>query len=745
MKRLYIATAMFSVWVSQVSLAKDFLPLLYRARAVTVGKSTETVFVPEVFSRCDALDTKACILTAFEELKKQGDYGNTTISVETLDNRFTVLVSPDPQLDERSLAEIYLTCLSLGANQVLVGKDARKPLALSTITGVILAPFVNMQDALPPHYIPFGLVALKGGKVVFASDFYEGLTKKDSPVYEELLAMLRSQDAHDRLSALVAFSAMGMKDLSNIVLPMLEDPSPAVRLAVLKVLENDKRKEVLARVESRIENENDPMVKLACVRLLHSAGITKYDILLEAEGILEKPEGEVLKILEGKVLSAPPAIARSILASLVAHKSEKVAKKAVAMLLELKFYDDAVALLSSDPVPVQRREQIATLLLEAGKAVKAVFDFLVTNGNAENAMKAVTFVQKNKPEWGNEVLIKGVQRQEESVQLASIEGLVLYKDVSALQAIAEAASKSPKVNAVAKSSCIAIVGAQERKVVFALVKDKNPWVRECAIRTIENQIEKQVDEETLAILKDALKDEAKEVRLASASALAKTKRQDVLQTLASLWKESDPSLRFAAVVAAGSLSDKASEEAIISALSDTDTDVRKAGIMASKQRALKTAIEPLKNMVLSEGEEIAALALDALKAFAMDAMKSDPDFLVKALYSKHKTTRIGALDVCEGTTDRRVMNAVSALVSDREKEVRLKALHTLATTKSREAIEGIEKGAFDRDKEVRIYAIQALVELGRPEAIDFLREVIKAEEDEDLKKKAMEAIEKLTR
>jgi HEAT repeat protein len=744
MKRAQISTLVFLMCISQAVSGRDFLPLIYRAITVTVGQSSETVFMPEVFPKCDGVEPSQCILMAFEALKQQKDYGDTRISVQSQENRLTVTISPDPRLDDILLGEIYLTSLSLGATQVFVGKDAKKPIDFSAIKGVVFTPFVSLQEALPPHHIPFGFVAIRGQKIVPASDFYEGLAKRGSTVHDELVAMLHSQDAQERLLALVALSLMGMKDTTDIVLPMLEDPSPAVRLAVVKFLENDRRKEVVARVESRIENENDPMVKVACVRLVHQAGITKYDILLESEGIADKPEDEVLRILDGKVLSAPPSILRSFLAKTVSHKSDKVAKKAIAMLLEHRFYEDAVALLSSQTVPVQRREEIATLLLDAGRVEKDVLGFLMTYGSPENVVKAVENIEKNKFAWGSEVLLKGLERQEEGVQTKSIEGLAVLKDATTVRALA-GTSGTPKVKVMAKSACVSILGAQDRKIVLDFTRDKNSWIRECAVRAIGEQVEKGVDDEILAILKGALNDDAKEVRQASASALAKTKRQDVLQALASLWKEKDLSLRYAAVMAAGSLSDKASEEAILSALGDAETDIRKAGIMAAKQRALGSAIESLKTMVLSEDEEIAILALDALKAFAKDRLKAEPEFVVKALYSKHKTVRVGMLDLCEGASDRRVMNAMSALVSDREKEVRLKALHTLATTQSREAIEGIERGAFDRDKEVRIFAIQALVELRRPEAIDFLREVIKAEEDEDLKKKAVEAIEKLTR
>ena len=745
MKRAQIATLIFLNVVFRLAVGRDFVPLLYRAQTVTVGQKTQTVFVPEIFTKCDGVEPKQCILMAFETLKAQTDIGNTNITVQTNDDRLIVIVSPDPKLDDQQLGEIYLTSISLGAKQVFVGTDSQIPLDFTRIRGLVLAPFVNMLEALPPNEIPFGFVVLKSGQVLPASDFYESLLKRGSSANNELMALLHSQHANDRLLALMAFYAMGAKDATNLVLPMLDDPSPAVRLAVLKFFENDKRQEVLRKIEARIEVENDPVVKVACVRVLHQAGITKYDILLELEGIEEKSEDEVLTIMAGKALSAAPlAVLRSFLVSLVAHKSEVVAKKAITKLFEHKFYEDALSVLSSQTVPIHRREQVATLLADAGKTEKEVMLFLVIHGSAENALTAIAYIQKDNPSWGKEVLLKAIERQEEEVQLASIEALGTYKDPTCIRALATA-SGTPKVMALAKTMCVHTLKAQEKKLVLQFAKDNNPWIRECAIRALEEHMERESDDETVTMLKEALRDNEKEVRQASASALAKTKRQDVLQTLVSLWDDKDPTLRYVAVLAAGSLTDPASEELIVAALKDPDTDIKKAGIVASKQRSLRSAVGALKTIVLTEGDEIAFLALDALKGFAKDIVKADTEFLINILYSKHKIIRLEALELCERTTDRRVMNAISALVSDREKDVRFKALSTLATTKSRDAIEAIVKGAFDRDKEVRLLAIQALVELGRPEAVDFLREVIKAEEDEELRNKAMEAIEKLSR
>jgi len=112
------------------------------------------------------------------------------------------------------------------------------------------------------------------------------------------------------------------------------------------------------------------------------------------------------------------------------------------------------------------------------------------------------------------------------------------------------------------------------------------------------------------------------------------------------------------------------------------------------------------------------------------------DFLTEMLYDQDPEVKLAAIGAVRQVHERRAIVAIAALVIDPDRTVKTTALDALATSGERDALEGIEKAVFDNDRTIRIAALEALQRLGKKEALDFLGELMRLEQDAEVRAKA---------
>jgi HEAT repeat protein len=246
----------------------------------------------------------------------------------------------------------------------------------------------------------------------------------------------------------------------------------------------------------------------------------------------------------------------------------------------------------------------------------------------------------------------------------------------------------------------------------------------------------------VAVLQGRLQDKDPGVRRAAVYALARVPDEKVASSMMALAGDPDPEIREAAVVAANRSQDPKASDLLVKALSDESDRVKIAALDGVAARRIKSARDTLQMMNRYQDVNVRQRAVKAYLAL-LDPGEAVTEFdnLSGLLYDTDAGIKLAVLDVVKQVHERRAIVAISGLVIDRDQNVKLAALAALAATGEKDALEGIEKAVFDNDKVVRLAALDRMAELGRKEALDFLNELLRLEQDAEVKAKA-EAVQK---
>jgi HEAT repeat protein len=131
-----------------------------------------------------------------------------------------------------------------------------------------------------------------------------------------------------------------------------------------------------------------------------------------------------------------------------------------------------------------------------------------------------------------------------------------------------------------------------------------------------------------------------------------------------------------------------------------------------------------------------------MRALSAIAQPEDKERLIEvflnALFDQDVQVKLIVIEGLRPIRDQRVVTGLSGAVIDPNVEVQKAAITALAETKDANAMEGIARALFADSKEVKLLAIDALGQLGQENAVKPLREFIKNETDEELRKRATE-------
>lgn len=743
----------FALLISRaVSAQEGITPLLYRAVQIVRGTASETVLMPEPFEGYDAGNPEDSILRAFEALKakKASEYGKATLLLDKKPGgllRATLNLDPNVA-DSHSVVveEVFHTLRGLGVSEmVFLGLGDGQP-DLTRLRYPVFMMAVPYYEALPPRHYSGALIILAAETAMPSEAFYARLAQGDQSLTEMVLSGLSAKDDRVRLAVLAALPNLKAGGKVGRLLALLSDPSPAVRLAVVNLLKGERTDEVTLRLMQLAEQDQDFAVKVAAARVLAERGVKDYEFLLDLDKLSDPSSEVVIAAIARLVESRNPAVADGLYRCLV-HRSAEVRESARKALLQIGAEGAMAKAVQDDAIDVETREVFALAILRSGKSEgrEKALQMLVEHGSKPGALSAIDVIAKSLPPEGLAVLYRALLRQEAEVRLAAMEAIVAYRNPVGIPALLSAA-KSETERRLAEKAAVQILLHQPLDVLERMMEGSDPVLKRLAMKALGDLIEQgtQAPPRALAMLQARLKDPDVEMRRAAVYALARMPDERAARSVMELFDDSDPQIRAQAVVAAGRVRDEAASRILIQALSDESEDVVIAAIDGVARTKMAAALEPLRLLCGHGNQEIRRGAVRAyLDALGPDGAAQDLDFLTRLLYSRDPEVKKAVIEVVRKVHERRAIVALSALVIDPDREVKIAAVRALATTGEKDALEGIEKAVFDADKEIRLIALEALGMLGRKEAIDFLDELIKLEQDLDVRSKAEEVRAKL--
>lgn len=725
----------------------DVTAVVYRAVQVVRGTGSETVLVPEPFQGYDAGRPEDSILRAFDALKDAhpAEYGKATLLLDSGPGgvrRATLNLDPAVPGSHALVAEeVFHTLLGLGVSVVRAPALRQTPLDTTFLRYPVFLLAVPFHEALPPRRYAHAIILLSALDAMPSDLFYQKLDRGDPDVMDRVLGGLVRGDDRVKLAVLAAFPALHVARKAERLVPLLDDPSPAVRLAVLKLLQAERGEDVTRRLTQVVEADTDPAVKLAAARMLSERGIKRYDIFIEMDRLSDPSDEVVLAATARLVESRNPAVAPGLYQCL-SHRSTQVRDLARKGLVQMGASTMMARALQDDRLDRDTRESFALELAASPGASerRTAWTWLVESGSEAGAVAAVRRIADTRPEDGLPVLYRALLRPEAAVRAAAVEAVVAYRNPVSLAPLL-GSPRSDAERAAVEAAAIRILSGQTTDALLSLMEGSDPTIRRLAMKAFGDALrDAPPPTRALAVLQARLQDPDPAVRRAAVYALARVPDERVNASILGLSRDPDPEIRAAAAVAASRSQDPGAPEVLVRALSDESDTVVLAGVQGVASRKLTTAREPLRMLCSHGNPDIRRGAVRAyLDLLGPGEAARDLDFLTSLLYVQDSAVKLAAIEAVRQVHERRAIVAISALVIDPDRDVKAAAIRALASTKEKDALEGIEKAVFDADPSVRTLALDALVTLGRREAVDFLNEVIRMEQDPDVRARAEKA------
>jgi HEAT repeat protein/energy-coupling factor transporter ATP-binding protein EcfA2 len=256
------------------------------------------------------------------------------------------------------------------------------------------------------------------------------------------------------------------------------------------------------------------------------------------------------------------------------------------------------------------------------------------------------------------------------------------------------------------------------------LKDTSEFVR----RAVTEALGKLGDASVVPHLIDALKDTSKDVRRATAEALGKLGDASVVPHLIDTLRDVDGSVRSGAIEALGNLGDTSVVPRLIDALKDTSEYVRGAAAEALGKLGDTSVVPHLIDALKGASEYVRNAIIKALTKFGSFAVPH----LIDALKDTSEFVRGAAAEALGNLGDTSVVPPLLNTLKDGHRSVRVAAAIALAWLGDRSGIPYLVQGLTSDSWSIRASAAQALGYLGETNTLQFLKNKLRYETDNEV-------------
>lgn len=720
----------------------------YTAESVQAGGAAVRALVPRVFDGAgsSAAERATAVFGQLKAARPQlygaatlqlaGDFATGGGATLALDG----LAAADLQT---AIDEVWSSLALQGLHTLKVSARGEAALGRDAVSLPIFAPVISAWQALPPGTWEGASVRLDATNLVTVAEFRDRLARGDKAAQAAALAGLDAgAPLAGRVSVLGALKALGVADAAAIALPLLQDADPAVQVAAVGALADQKSDPRVAEALAKIvESEARPEVKTAAVKLLVAAGNRKYSDYLEIDKLADKDDGVVIAALRKLVASKNAGVAPALVAVL-AHPTVDIRVEALNGIIALGNAEAMEQGLAAEGVQPDARERLAKALAgqqEPGAAARGL-SWLVANGKPADAVAAAGALGERKAAAGVDALIGALGSPDADLRKAAVKALGAIGAAGAVEPLAALAGRSSGDEAtLAGQAAVAILEAMSQDAVIERARSGAGGVAALAIRALAKFADDGRNAPVVITLKEQLRSTDAATRKAAAFALARVKDEGVANELLALKGDADPEVRAQVATAMGWAKNPAAGETLIALMGDADSEVKRAAAEGIGLQKVHAGLGVLIQYVQYGRPEVRRAVIGAVVAAAQpEDQEKVLEVYLNALYDQDTEVKLAAIRGMRPIRDQRVVTALSGAVIDPNVDVQKAAIDGLAETKDANATEGIARALFSDSRELKLLAIDALGRLGQDNVVKPLREFIKNEPDEELRRKASE-------
>lgn len=721
-------------------------PLVYyTAEPVQSGGAVTLALVPRVFEGAGATPADRA-MAVFAQLKaaRPQQYGAATVQLAadfaTSGGATLDVAGLEDGVLQTTIDEVWASLALHGLRTLKVPARGEAPVGRDAVSLPIFAPVLSAWQALPPGAWEGASVRLDAATLVTVAEFRERLARGDKGAQGAALAGLDpSAPGAARVRVLGGLKSLGVPDVAAIALPLLTDADPAVQEAAVGALADQKSDPRVADALAKVvESGAGPAVKTAAVKILVAAGNRKFADFLEIDKLSDKDDGVVIGALRKLVASKNPGVAPALVAVLT-HPTVDIRVEALNGILTLGSAEAMEQGLAREDVQPDAKEKLAKALAgQQGAAAARGLAWLVGNGKAPDAVAAAGALGERKVAAGVEALVAALGSPEAELRKAAITALGAIGDARAVEPLGALAGRSGEEAALAEKAAVAILEGMTQDAVIAQARS-GTGVAPLAIRALARFADDGRNTAVVITLKEQLRSQDAATRKAAAFALARVKDEGVASELLALKADPDPQIRAQVATAMGWAKNPAAGETLIALMGDSDSGVKEAAAEGIGQQKLHAGLGALLQYVQYGRPEVRRAVIGAIVAAAQpEDQEKVLEVYLNALYDQDTEVKLAAIRGMRPIKDQRVVTGLSGAVIDPNVEIQKAAIDGLAETKDPNATEGIARALFSDSRELKLLAIEALGRLGQDNVVKPLREFIKNEGDEELRRKASE-------
>jgi HEAT repeat protein len=709
-------------------------------------KPARYVLVPRT-TRVKPSDIKDRIRTLFRDLRasKNGSYGPKSAIAFNKDFETTKAVYVYLDMGKRQyfpivMAETVYTFTENGASKVIFPKGpgtSAQGWTRANIPQPAYALTIPFWQTLPPAEILGALAQMPDGSLLPSDIALKRLKSGDQALSEALWTYTETGGAA-ALAAVKAASTLGVADLADRLIPLLQSADRKLRLAAIQGLKGKDSATVNRGLRSVVDGDPEVELRDIAAGILASSSNPEFSAAAQYHALKSKDPALVLAAAKALGESTQKE-AKDALLSIIQHEDSRVREASMRSLVKRGDTSALVDRLAGGKLSKDVATELARLLVgEKDKSAhQEALMYLAVSGSGDDATKAASQLAQYKNGRSISSLGKALKHSDGDTRIAAAGALAQLGDIKALKLLANAdvhheesgpavmaaitkiyANQSLKTvlkatrekNQVLKRSAVATLGILVKKgggkrnrraileALRPLSKTKDPLIRAATARSFEVMAGDDVRADVIKLAAD--KDI--EVRRAAAHALRSFPAAETNALLLQFVKDSDPVILAHAAESIGILMVKDGRDTVIDLMSHTDVRVRRAATAT----------------IVKLGSEIAKRALLRL--------------LSERLFDSDGKVRLYAIKGLHLVKDEKTVTVLGALIQDPMVDVRLATLEAMANTGHASAVDGISGALEDDNKVIRKAAIEALAGLKRKEAIPVLQGYLTKETDKSL-------------
>ncbi len=663
---------------------------------------------------------------AFSALKARNSdaYGNSSLRVDSA-TKATLVIGNGADAD-LVVAEVFWTLAAMGVTEIsappfIQGKVTTELLAYGAHV-LLLTPYDMLSFERRDQVPDLAFVMVDGAPVparTVARGIATGAKKLNGPKLRELLsAAVTGKSKRAKMAVINGVGKAAVRKAYKLkielLVPALTDKDLAIRSAALDACISAGIKgntKVMDGLEKVVENDTDTDLKLRAVKALSKAGVGKYNDLLQAEKLRTGTAAEALAAVDTLAKSKQVKIAAPALVGALTHRDVTVRQAAFKGLVAMAQWELLHKALPKDELNGETKEQIARILVEKGSdlARDESLKYLISKGSADGAIYAAQTYGKRGSKSATPLLIAALKHDSAQVRQAAAEALGLIKDERAIVPLADAAQARRRDEDFMMKSAETILKTLSLSQVKRLVKSRNVTIRQMAIRSLAGFAQgARPNPSVVALLMEALKDTDPSIKRAAVYALSDIKDDGIARDLSKLSTDPDKGIRMRVAHALGRASGRFAEagKMLEAMMKDRDKEVRVAAIDAIALRKHQGAFSGLMRLINYPDPKIKRAVFNALLALRTgeNAQALRLKFR-KGMETRDSDVRLVCIRALSEGTVVGDMDALRQASFDRSVEVKKAAILVLGDSKLPEAMEVLALWFADADVKVRELAL----------------------------------------